>query len=83
MTRAALQALLGAVLVLTVLALAGCRRLDVLQAEAQQRQAAIYVDQETGCEYFAHLESGPRFIPTTPRIATDGKTHMGCKAVQP
>jgi hypothetical protein len=40
---------------------------------------AIYVDRGTGCEY-ASADSGHSAI--TPRIAADGKTHMGCREVR-
>ena len=42
-------------------------------------QPYVYLDQVTGCEYLStHIANG-----ITPRIAADGKTHMGCKAVAP
>lgn len=35
----------------------------------------VFVDQVTGCQYLStHLSAG-----LAPRIAADGKTHMGCK----
>lgn len=37
----------------------------------------LYTDKLTGCEY---LSDGRGL---TPRIAADGKTHMGCKATAP
>lgn len=38
----------------------------------------MYKDRATGCEYLStRSEAG-----LWPRIAADGKTHMGCKAVQ-
>lgn len=39
---------------------------------------SITVDPDTGCQY---LNYDHRAL--TPRIAADGKTHMGCKAVAP
>lgn len=42
-------------------------------------QPFVYLDEVTGCEYLStHLANS-----LTPRIAADGKTHMGCKAVAP
>jgi hypothetical protein len=42
-------------------------------------QPYVYLDQVTGCEYLStHLANG-----LVPRIAADGKTHMGCKAAAP
>jgi hypothetical protein len=40
---------------------------------------AVYQDRVTGCEYLASGESSDAL---TPRIAADGKTHMGCREVQ-
>jgi hypothetical protein len=37
----------------------------------------LYTDKSTGCQY---LSDGRGL---TPRISAAGKTHMGCKAVQP
>lgn len=81
MTRAAIQALLGAALVLTLLALAGCKRDQ--GPPAVQSVDGIYTDAETGCQYFARVLSGHRYEPFTPRIAADGKAHMGCRITQP
>lgn len=33
-----------------------------------------YIDSETGCQYLSVYKS-----PLTPRIAADGRSHMGCK----
>jgi hypothetical protein len=40
----------------------------------------LYADPDTGCQYLMRDGSSAAF---TPRIAADGKTHMGCKGVQP
>ena len=40
----------------------------------------IYQDKLTGCQYVA---ADSLHSALTPRIAADGKTHMGCKGVQP
>lgn len=38
-------------------------------------QPFVFADQTTGCQYLStHTSTG-----LTPRIAVDGKTHMGCK----
>lgn len=37
----------------------------------------VYTDNQTGCQYVTESRG------LTPRIAADGKTHMGCKAVAP
>lgn len=39
-----------------------------------------HVDQATGCQYLSGSGSSTSF---TPRIAADGKTHMGCRGVTP
>lgn len=51
-----------------VLVLAGCERPEVKAAHMDQ--PSVYRDAATGCEYL-----GPAM---TPRIATDGHSHMGC-----
>lgn len=40
----------------------------------------VHSDPETGCQYLRLVSSGREL---TPRIAADGKTHMGCKGGQP
>lgn len=47
-------------------------------AAKQAYEPVLYTDRVTGCDY---LSSGDAKA-LTPRIAADGKTHMGCKAVQ-
>lgn len=39
----------------------------------------LYKDLETGCEYVSNRSSNSGL---TPRIAADGKTHLGCKAAK-
>lgn len=39
----------------------------------------LYADPDTGCQYLTRDGSSS---PLAPRIAADGKTHMGCKGVQ-
>lgn len=36
---------------------------------------SVYTDKHTGCQYIGQRNSSAGI---TPRIATDGKTHMGC-----
>jgi len=64
-------------LILAVL-LAGCARTG---SDNRSYDPTVYADRTTGCQYLA-----PGFdsrASLTARIAADGKTHMGCKAVQP
>lgn len=62
------------------LELAGCKRQEAQAAEVENNYIApqIYLDYETGCQY---VSPGGRAI--YPRIAADGRTHMGCKATAP
>ena len=39
----------------------------------------VFLDDATGCQYLSTHTSAA----LTPRIAADGKTHMGCRAVAP
>lgn len=61
------------ILILAVL-LVGCD-----EARTGRRDESVdpirYQDRETGCMY---LTTG-QYDALTPRIAADGKTHMGCK----
>lgn len=67
----------GAVLLLVLfaclmVALAGCgARAEAM--ESGRYDLRLTVDQVTGCEYLTYGGSG-----ITPRIAADGKTHIGC-----
>ena len=78
--RLAVLAVLGVVLAVL---LAGCGPTtgDKPKAKAEQflLDPVLYRDQVTGCQY---LSTSDRYT-LTPRIAADGKTHMGCKAVAP
>ncbi len=64
-------------------ALAGLAMLALVGAAAAKEPPAlnwdnytqVYTDQTTGCQYLVNLFRGGM----TPRIAADGKTHMGCK----
>jgi hypothetical protein len=42
-------------------------------------QPFVFLDDVTGCQYLSTHSSAA----LTPRIAADGKAHMGCKAVTP
>ena len=70
---------LGPCLVLA--ALAGCGNPRTSDADAAENAYApvLYTDHVTGCDY---LSTG-QTQSLTPRIAADGKTHMGCKGAQP
>lgn len=48
---------------------------DIIDIRKADRARYILTDKETGCEYLD--ASG-----TTPRIADDGVTHMGCRKVK-
>jgi hypothetical protein len=48
-------------------------------AFGDRQPVAVYMDHGTGCEYVA-ADGGHSAI--TPRIAADGKTHMGCREVR-
>lgn len=51
------------------------RRLNApSEARNSDHSMSIFVDPDTGCEYI-----GVYGEAITPRIATDGKTHSGCK----
>jgi hypothetical protein len=65
------------ILILAAL-LAGCESAADSRTKQQNPDAmdpVLYRDRATGCEY---LTTG-QFNTLTPRIAADGKTHMGCK----
>lgn len=57
--------------------LVGCKRADATPDGDSAYIPVIYRDRSTGCEYLSPSNSG-----ITPRIAADGKTHMGCKGGQ-
>lgn len=63
------------VVALALSTLAGCSN-----AGASQGQLDIYTDYETGCQYLDHNSA---YRALTPRIASDGKSHMGCKDAKP
>lgn len=81
--RTASKALVACVAILAVLVLAGCpRRAEVIAAEAAAQKRPydwmIIPDAATGCEYVVYAGKG-----ITPRIAADGRTHMGCTRGEP
>jgi hypothetical protein len=70
---------------LVLAALAGCQRPDIaVMPNVPQIDGyatlSLYLDPETGCQYIGQRSSNAGI---TPRIAADGKTHMGCKGVKP
>jgi hypothetical protein len=73
------------ILILAVL-LAGCYGGHEAAADVRMKldllpySVNLYIDPDTGCQYLTRDGSS---APMTTRIAADGKTHMGCKAVQP
>ena len=66
------------ILILAAL-LAGCTQRTGGVLSDRVNDPHLLVDHETGCEYL----SSPSGSGMVPRIAADGKTHMGCKAVAP
>lgn len=65
-----------AVFIALCLGLAGCAEVDYQKTKTGAFSGLIVLtDAETGCQYT--YPSGRSGI--TPRIAADGKTHMGCK----
>ena len=87
--RLAAIALLGVILAVL---LAGCRERAPAPGAAAPAVAVernlynlpytvyLYADPDTECQYLMRDGSAAAL---TPRIAADGKTHMGCKAVAP
>lgn len=74
--RAQLQGLsavigVAALIVLLALALSGCERASVKDAEAAEttHSPTVYRDRETGCEYVAGEVNSPLY----PRMGRDGK----------
>lgn len=60
--------------------LAGCGpTTKEVGAGAAGQDPMVFADRVTGCEYLTTQDR----VTLTPRIAADGKTHMGCKAVKP
>jgi hypothetical protein len=47
-------------------------------AQGSQYRLDVAIDPDTGCQYLQQDYKG-----ITPRIAADGKTHMGCKGTRP
>lgn len=71
--RLAALAVLGAILAVL---LAGCSKDDTDPAIGRSGMDPL-TDNATGCQYLYRRHA------MLPRIAADGKTHMGCKAVAP
>jgi hypothetical protein len=76
----------GAVLVFVAAYLAGAKNDGTPQSAPAPIPGAatrylpyVFLDDATGCQYLSTHTSAP----LTPRIAADGKTHMGCKGAQP
>lgn len=65
------------------LAITGCGPTTGTHESGEEKRTELdpwlYKDRATGCEYLTSRNEHS----LTPRIAADGKTHMGCKAVQP
>lgn len=78
-SRFAGKVFLGLLVVCAVLSMAGCKRDDVKAAEEAETPFVTMTDEATGCEYLIVRSSGRA---PTPRIAADGKTHLGCKGAQ-
>ena len=70
------------ILILAVVAVlaAACRpRTSDADAAKEAYEPVLYTDRVTGCDY---LSTGDTKA-LTPRIAADGKTHMGCTGTKP
>jgi hypothetical protein len=76
-SRFAGKALLGAVVVLTILATAEGAVRDKLYMWDANNDMYLWTDPDAGCQYLVTRHGG-----MLPRIAADGKTHMGCKGVK-
>jgi hypothetical protein len=78
-----MTALTRTAICLVLATLAGCGPTTGDKPGDEQRPQALdpwlYKDRATGCEYLTSREDRA----LTPRIAADGKTHMGCKGAQP
>jgi hypothetical protein len=59
---------------LVLAALAGCTQRTGNSISDRVNDPHLLVDHQTGCEYL----SAPGSSGITPRIAADGKAHMGC-----
>ncbi len=57
--------------------LAGCSMKDDTDPPHGWSDMDLLQDNATGCQYLSREHS------MTPRIAADGKTHMGCNGAQP
>ena len=67
------------ILILAILAAACQPRTSDADAVKQAYEPVLYTDRVTGCDYLSTGDTRS----LTPRIAADGKTHMGCKGAQP
>ena len=61
------------------LAIVGCAKDDTDPPNGRSGMD-LFTDAATGCQYLG-FGVGTNGKAITPRIAADGKTHMGCKAV--
>lgn len=66
------------ILILAAL-LAGCAQRTGGALSDRVNDPHVLIDHGTGCEYLAP----PGSSGMVPRIAADGKTHMGCKGPKP
>lgn len=76
MNRFAIRVFVGLFLMSLLLStLAGCmRKTGDPAGEIEAANPTLYIDRETGCEYLSTIN----VYHLTPRIAKDGKSHMGC-----
>lgn len=61
-------------ILIALVALSGCTKDDTDPPNGISG-LGLYTDNATGCQYLSRDRS------LAPRIAADGKTHMGCKGV--
>lgn len=71
--KAARWAIIAVIGVVLGLVLAGCAKRP--EAPPEFRAPYPYLDRVSGCQYLATDHDGALI----PRIAADGKSHMGCK----
>lgn len=64
-------------IVIVMLVLCGCAKRDSTDSESERSGMTPRTDNASGCQYLTFGSS------ITPRMEADGKTHMGCKGVQP
>lgn len=62
--------------------LSGCVKRDDTDSQDGISGMGLFTDHGTGCQYLGY-GVGSSGKALTPRIAADGKSHLGCKGTQP